>query len=187
MVDGVAYYIDQENRSRVYALRDLREKLIEFYHLSYGHIEMTKTIWVLRRKFNWPDLNADVIRYVNECQMRKTSKHQPSHLYGPMKSVTATEPNESVSIDLYGPLPSGQAGVDKILVMVDVFSNVKLFPSRYALMQNVINAIEKYIRRYGEIGTILRDSGRQFTSSHFLRHLERLHINARFTSVYHPA
>ncbi|XP_043276052.1 uncharacterized protein [Venturia canescens] len=83
-----------------------------------------------------------------------------------MKCILPQNPNELLSIDFYGPLPTAKYGKKFLFVAIDVFSKLTTL---YALQKATTNAtvkciFEDYIPKNGEPQAILSDQGTQFTA-----------------------
>lgn len=86
-IEGVVHLANRDDRPRIYVPTSLRRKIIEFYHLQYGHVGMTKTAMIIHREFDWPGLQPDVVGYINSYVRCRVSKHRSSRSYGPMKNI----------------------------------------------------------------------------------------------------
>jgi len=107
---------------------------------------------------------------------------------GPMKNNIPMKPREMVSLDLVGPLPTGQLGAKHILVIMDVFAkHVQVYPLKKARSDSIINRIEKqYIPQYGKFKKMLTDNGTQFHSRSWIESMTRLGIKIVRTTTYNP-
>lgn len=62
-------------------------------------------------------------------------------------------------------MPTARAGVQHILVIMDLYSKyVKLKPIKKATSSIIIKGIEEYIMENGPISTILSDNATQFSN-----------------------
>ena len=178
----------RDGKTRIYLPRGTRPDLIEFYHRDGMHPGINKTIVMIHRYFDWPGVRSDVEEHVAGCETCNTSKRRRQVPYGDMYNVTATRKNELIAIDNFGPLPVGRGGVEKILVVMDIYTKyVKFYPCKRADTKSTIRALEKYIAENGKPETILSDNGSNFTSHDWQRHWSRRSVNLRYTSVYRPA
>ncbi|KAH3731798.1 hypothetical protein Pelo_17368 [Pelomyxa schiedti] len=88
-----------------------------------GHRSSAKMYIVLSEKYWWPTMFQDLKEWVKSCpECQKFRKHKPS--YQP-KSILATEPNEYVAIDLWGPFPETKSGKTLGCVMVDLHTKAE--------------------------------------------------------------
>ena len=96
------------------------------------HPGTQKTLQELKRRVYWPDMRADVTRYVKacpECQRFKIDRQRPQGKLVPTQ--TPMRPGTHYSIDFMTGLPkSGRQEHDAILVVVDRFSKkVRCLPT----------------------------------------------------------
>jgi len=111
----------------------LRQELLRLYHDSplAGHFGVGRTIELLRRKFFWKNITADVKQYVKECavcQGNVAKRHPP---YGKLESLPLpVGPFQELSMDFITGLPAvrwkGEER-DAILVVVDRYTKMSLF------------------------------------------------------------
>ena len=173
---------------RIYVPKVLRNELVEYYHNDAQHPGINKTITIIHRYFDWPGLRSDVEEFIEICDNCKKSKRRNLTPYGKMQNVISTRKGELLSIDIFGPLPTGRAGLERILVVMDVFTKyVKLYPIKKADSKTCIRAMERYIKEFGLPMTILSDNGSNFRSEEWFKHWRYRNVNLRFTNVYHPA
>ena len=78
-----------------------------------------------------------------------------------MQTILVNKPNEILSTDFYGPLPTSVGGVKYILSTIDVFSKyVEIYKIKRANTLAVINKIFKdYIIKFDKPAAIMTDHG----------------------------
>ena len=187
--DGEFYKLQgRDNKLRIYLPSVVRNELLRYYHENGMHPGINKTITMIKRYFDWPGCREDVEDHLSTCDTCITSKRRKDVPYGEMFHVTATRKNQLLAIDNFGPLPVGRGGMQKILVVMDVFTKyVKLYPVKHADTKSTIRAMEKYIAENGLPETILSDNGSNFTADAWRQHWRRKKVQLRYTSVYRPA
>ena len=179
---------DSDNKYRIFIPYKIRYQLVAYCHKDAMHPGMNKTVDVIHRFFDWPGCCEDVEEYVHICEICNQNKRRLYVPQGDMHNVVAFSKGELLAIDNFGPLPPGRGGVEKLLVVLDVFTKyVRLYPCKKATAESSIQAMEKYISDYGLPRTILSDNGTNFTSREWRRHWHEREVNLRYTSVYHPA
>ncbi|PNF35650.1 hypothetical protein B7P43_G17966 [Cryptotermes secundus] len=93
-----------------------------------------------------------------------------------------------MSLDLYGPLPTGRGGVKYILVCLDVFSkHVALYALKSATTKSCRNKLKSHY--FPEVTTpqcIPSDHGSQFTSPSWRKALTDLNIDVKYFPIRHP-
>lgn len=73
--------------------------------VTAGHLGVTRSLDKIQKRFFWPRLAQQVIRYVRSCTDCQTKKRSTERRAGMLKSVKSSEPFERVGIDLIGPFP----------------------------------------------------------------------------------
>jgi transposase InsO family protein len=93
-----------------------------------------------------------------------------------------------MSLDLYGPLPTGRGGVKYILVCLDIFSkHIALYALKSATTKSCLNKLKSHY--FSEVTTpqsTLSDHGKQFTSPSWRKALSDLNINVKYPFIRHP-
>ena len=105
-----------------------------------------------------------------------------------MKTFYASDPFETVAMDIVGPFSLAPTGHRYLLTMMDRFTRyVAAFPLRRIRAWDIVRVVvDEWILRYGIPKRFLSDNGTQFRS-HVLREIERdLQISHSFTTFYHP-
>jgi len=115
--------------TRVYvpAAEALRTKVLYECHDAAlgGHLGTAKTIHAVTRRFFWPGMQADIMRYVRSCdacQRNKPSHQLPAGLLQPLS--IPEEPWSDISMDLITSLPQSRSGFDAVVVFVDRLSKM---------------------------------------------------------------
>lgn len=105
-----------------------------------------------------------------------------------MQPIIVTKPNEILSIDFYGPLPTSNGGVKYLLTTIDCFSKfVVMYPIKRANTDTVIRKIfQDYIPNNGKPEKIICDHGTQFTAEKWKKKLDHEGIKIIFASIRHP-
>ena len=101
-----------------------------------------------------------ILRIYETCQKTKYMTYQLDEIVQP---ILTDKPNEILSIDFFGPLPTSTGGVKYLLV--DVFVKyVVICPIKKANTMTVIRKIfTDYIPNFGKPKVILSDHGTQIT------------------------
>ncbi|KAM7249199.1 hypothetical protein ACFE04_008642 [Oxalis oulophora] len=132
-------------------------------------------------------LACNVVWSITTSSACQECKDAPT-LYGSIRNIIAENKGDLIAKDFFGPLPIGRAGLEKILVVLDIFTKfVHLFPTKRSDTKTSIRCMEKYIDTYGPIRNILSDNATNFTSDAWTQHWHYKKVNIRHTSVYHPA
>lgn len=115
------------HRIYVPAADALRTKVLYECHDAAlgGHLGTAKTIHAVTRRFFWPGMQADIMRYVRSCdacQRNKPSHALPAGLLQPLS--IPQEPWADISMDLITSLPQSRSGFDAVVVFVDRLSKM---------------------------------------------------------------
>ena len=84
-----------------------------------GYPQRAKSLELLQRKYYWPRLRKDIMRYIRNChtcQHSHTGGHAPHRVLRPQ--ATPEKPWQDISMDFVKGLPSSE-GYDAICVIVD--------------------------------------------------------------------
>jgi transposase InsO family protein len=183
-------------RGRRYVPRyhPLRLRLFKLVHDSVpgGHPGRNKTLSLFYRTFWWPTIYRDSKRYVRNCDVCCRSKHSRQSYQGWLRSLPIPERRwRDVSLDYIGPLrPSTFQGVTYryVLVLVDRLSKMRhLEPAQ---TMEAAEAAQIFFRSawklHGTPETLVSDRGTQFISELWKTLCQRLRIDAKLSTAYHP-
>lgn len=159
---------------------DERENLIKYHHETKTcHRGINETQTALRNKYYWPDLNSDITRYINLCDIcnqAKYDRHPPKVKFS--LTVTPTKPFETIHIDVF------QIMKTKFLTILDSFSK---YGQAYVIepilnSATIIECLSIFVSHFGIPYSIVSDSGTEFKSE-LLQEFCKLHkIRIHFTT-----
>lgn len=162
LVNGIVYYKDRRNGSRIFPPASTRWLIIDFYHHECPHPSMNRTYDIVSCYFDWPCCREEVEDYCKTCEQCHRAKAANTTLAGPMQSTIAEDPNELLLVDLFGPLPKSVFGMSLIVIVMDVFTkHTKLYPIKSATANSCIPQVAKFIDTYGPAKEILTENGSQ--------------------------
>ncbi|GFV31509.1 transposon Ty3-I Gag-Pol polyprotein [Trichonephila clavipes] len=139
----------------------------KFLAVTTRHLGFAKTYDRIRKRFYWPGMYRNVVRYVmhcRECQRRKSVPQQPPGRLVPIPPATA--PFHRIGIDLLGRFPKSAHGNKWIIVCTD-------YSTRYAITKALPTAevdeiakflLEEIVLRHGAPRVIITDRGAVFRS-----------------------
>jgi hypothetical protein len=151
---------------RIMLPKRLEDQVIRYVHTASGHQGTDKCVAQIAHSFHLKSLGRKVRKFVARCDICQRVKH-PNRAYEIERvSHLPTRPGELMTIDLYGPLPTGRGGVKHLLVCLEFFSkHVTLYPLKAATTRSCLKKLrEHYFPRVIKPETILSDHGSQFAS-----------------------
>ena len=158
-------------------------------HVLAGHPGQSKTYYLVRREFNWPNLQEFISDYVRSCNIYRRNKAKHHKPYGLLKQLPIPpRPWESISMDFIEQLPPS-GGYTDILVVVDWLTKQVLFIPTIRLLDATILAelfIKHVFSKHGVPSYITSDRGTEFVSKFFRSLANALDMRLHFTSGYHP-
>ncbi|GFS71567.1 retrovirus-related Pol polyprotein from transposon 17.6 [Trichonephila clavipes] len=171
--------------------KHLRADILRHFHdaPTAGHLGFAKTYDRIRKRFYWPGMYRNVVRYVmhcRECQRRKSVPQRPPGRLVPIPPAIA--PFHRIGIDLLGRFPKSAHGNKWIIVCTD-------YSTRYAITKALPTAevaeiakflLEEIVFRHGAPRVIITDRGAVFRSRLVSSLVDLCNIDHRFTTAYHP-
>jgi hypothetical protein len=186
--DGQLYY-----RGRRYIPVDiqLQRRLIKEHHDTplAGHPGRSKTFDLLSRQYYWKEMRKQVDQYVRncaECQKSRTSRHASYGVLPPLEVLE--KPWQDISMDFVTGLPECEE-YDAIWVVVDRLSRMRHFiPCRTTVDARGLAEMfmKEVIRLHGLPKTIISDRGSQFAAVFWKQICDRLGIERRLSTAFHP-
>jgi hypothetical protein len=180
-----------DNRIVIPDVGNLRLKILRARHNSKigGHGGVMKTLEIITRDYFWTGISADVEEYVKGCavcQRTKASRHSP---YGKLKNLVVPErPWQHITMDFIEQLPASN-GFDAILVVVDRLSKFSYFIPTKGTDDTAKFAelfLNQVVKHHGLPETIVSDRGNKFTARFWRCLMERMGVDVRLSTAYHP-
>ncbi|GFX86538.1 retrovirus-related Pol polyprotein from transposon 412 [Trichonephila clavipes] len=152
---------------------NIYEDILRHFHdaPTAGHLGFAKTYDRIRKRFYWPGMYRNVVRYVmhcRECQRRKSVPQRPPGRLVPIPPATA--PFHRIGIDLLGRFPKKSW---KQMDNTEVDEIAKFL-------------LEEIVLRHGAPRVIITDRGAVFRSRLVSSLVNLCNIDHRFTTAYHP-
>lgn len=154
-----------------------------------AHGGIAKTLERVRKYFYWPGLVSDVRKYVNDCELCKTSKVPNYTLRPPMQTMAeSNRPFERLYVDLIGPFPRTGAGNIGIFIVLDHMSKfVFLKPLKKFSTGLIMTYLKENIFDcFGVPESLVSDNGSQFRSKDFKIFLNKYGVKHILTAVHSP-
>ncbi|KAK3540670.1 hypothetical protein QTP70_034526 [Hemibagrus guttatus] len=157
--------------------------------LGTGHPGINETFSLLKDRFWWPNMAADIRRYMQgceECAMSKDPRHLPSGKLLPLP--VPSRPWSHLGVDFITDLPTSRSHTC-IFVIVDRFSKscrllpLKGPPTALEVAELMFNHVFRY---FGIPEDIVSDRGPQFISRVWRAFFTCLGVAVNLSSGYHP-
>lgn len=160
--------------------------VLKSLHDESGHLGVEKTSELIRDRFYWPKMGAEIEQYVKNCG-RCIARKTPPQRAATLNQITSKGPLDLVCIDFLSLEPDSQ-GFANVLVVTDHFTRyAQAFPARDQKASTVAKILsERYFVHYGLPARIHSDQGRDFESKLIRDLLRMLGIRKSRTSPYHP-
>ena len=105
-----------------------RQRAMEGCHDQVGHLGQDRVLDLLRDRFYWPGMYADVVSYINSCPrcLRRKSKQDKA----PLVNIETNQPLELIHLD-YLKIEPSKGNIENVLVITDHFTRyAQAFPSK---------------------------------------------------------
>lgn len=158
----------------------LRKTVLALSHL--GHPGMERTKQRLRSKVWWPNMNNDIEKLIRSCLDCQTVG-QP----GPQEPMQIRDlpqaPWSHLSMDILGPLPSGES----LLVLIDLYSRFRVIEILWqTTTASILSKIRPVFMRLGMPQTLTTDNASNFSSREMVDFCKRYDIQRKHTTPYWP-
>ena len=165
---------------RIVLPTSLHKEVINTAH--EGHQGLVKTKQLLRSRVWFPGLEKKVESYINTCIPCQATVYTAAQ--EPVKStILPNGPWECLSMDFYGPMPSGEY----VLVVIDEYSR---FPEIDITTSTSANAmlpkLDRILSSFGIPISIKTDNGPPFTSKTFNDYCWLMGIKHQLITPRHP-
>ena len=154
-----------------------------------GHGGTVKTTKLVSRQYYWPKIRETIKRYVKNCDMCQRSKavqHAPYGLQQP--NEVPDQPWRSIAIDFITALPESD-GYNTILIVIDRLTKISHFISckkHLDARQFTTLFMQHIVKLHGIPRVIITDGGSLFTSGLWKQITEKLGIERRLSTAFHP-
>lgn len=179
------------NMAKKVVLSTEKERIIQACHdneVSGGHFGRDKTFSKISQKYYWKGMKDDVAKYISKCDKCQKNSNKPPMQAPELHPVPVPSGVwKQVGMDLIGPLPKSRNGNLYICGLTDYFSKwpvAEAIPSKSAA--EVASVMIRAICTYGCFETLITDQGREFVNNLNDIICERLNIDHRIASAYHP-
>ena len=105
-----------------------RQRAMEGCHDQVRHLGQDRVLDLLRDRFYWPGMHADVISYINSCPRCLRRKSQQGK--APLLNIETSQPLELIHLD-YLKIEPSKGNIENVLVITDHFTRyAQAFPSK---------------------------------------------------------
>ena len=196
--DGLTYitlhHLGQHPKEALILPTQLKDIILKAAHTSRfaGHGGQFRTCQRIEQSYWWPNLQADVKKFISNCRTCAKSKNPPRfrQQHAPHVPLTSPDgPGMVVHIDLFGPVLSNATGKKYILYCTDRWSKfVDLFAIENKEAITVANALfDGWLTRYGiPEQQLISDQGGEFCTNVGKQLFKRLGITHSKTAAMHP-
>ena len=197
--EGVLYHLwyprapghrnDRVIKQLVVPVQLRNDVLLSFHDSLIGgaHQGIERTYSIIRERYYWPGMYADIAQYVRSCLDCQQSKqtHRPTR--PPLHPLPHPNLFQRLHIDFLGPLETSKEGYKYILLIVDAYSKwPEAFPLVTADATEVAWVLYREIFcRYGAPDSLLSDRGQAFLSKLVSELCQIFQVTRLRTSSYH--
>ncbi len=153
-----------------------------------GHLGIQRILTKIIGRFFWNTLTEDVTMNVKSCLLCQKRKNVCSLLTGMLQTIKVERPFQKIAVDLLGPFPTSVNGNKMLIVAVDYLTKwveLEALPTGKA---DVVTQfiVDKIVLHHGAPESIITDRGNFFLAGITQNVWEKLVINHKTTSGYHP-
>ena len=167
--------------NRIIPPESLQDKIVSIAH-KQGHLGISKTKELIRRKYWFPSMNKridDIVSTCFSCQVTTNTQHTE-----PAKMTELPErPWTTVEADFCGPFPNG----DYVLVVTDQYSR---YPEAEFLSSTSIKPVRRKLKKmfatHGVPQTVQTDNGPPFNSKEFQTLASEMGFSHKKITPKHP-
>ena len=182
---------DNSHRVVLFAPFNIKQDIMKYAHGNQytGHEGIFKTKMRILTNYYWPNMDKDVIEFIESCHRCQMNKHRRFPIQALLKPLPqCSNINQRVHADLFGPLKTSGNNKKYILCMTDAFSKyVELVPLPDKEAATVAQAMfYKWLCRFGAPLIITTDGGKEFTAKVTKELYSVMKVEHFTTSPYHP-
>ena len=161
--------------------------LVRDCHVERGHFGVKRTLSLLLHEYWWHGIAAMVKAYIAACARCGRSHASFTRQQAQLSSLPIGGPGFRWHLDLAGPFPCTSAGSVYVLVAIEAFTKwAVLVPIKDKTPTSTAFAYALSVYAYyGGCAQLVTDQGNEWGGV-FTQQLQRLQVDHRHTSAYHP-
>ena len=188
MIRGILYreVKDGDNTIQQLVLPKVYQKtVLQGLHNDVGHPGRDRTLSLIRERFYWPRMTAEIEQWTKQCQ-RCLLRKSPTNNRAPLVNIVTTYPLELVCMDYLTLEPA--KGVGNVLVITDHFTKYALaIATKNQTARTTAEAFyEHFITNYRIPARIHSDQGATFESEIIKELCKLTGMTKSHTTPYHP-
>lgn len=188
MIRGVLYREVKDDNNTIQQLvlpKVYHRTVMQGLHNDVGHPGRDRTLSLIRERFFWPKMTADIDKWTSECR-RCLARKSPTNSRAPLVNIVTTYPLELICMDYLTLEPA--KGLGNILVITDHFTKYALaIATKNQTAKTTAEAFYQYfITNYGIPTRIHSDQGANFESEIIKELCKLTGMTKSRTSSYHP-
>uniref|UniRef100_A0A3B3HM86 Gypsy retrotransposon integrase-like protein 1 n=1 Tax=Oryzias latipes TaxID=8090 RepID=A0A3B3HM86_ORYLA len=187
--DNILYRRRQDGEHILFQLvlpEELRSMVLTSLHNDMGHLGVERTLDLVRSRFFWPRMAADVEQKIKTCDRCIRRKALPERA-APLVNIETRRPLELLCMDFLT-LEPDQSNTKDILVLTDHFTKYAVaIPTANQKAKTVAKCLwENFIVHYGIPERLHTDQGPDFESNLIKELCVIAGIEKTRTTPYHP-
>eukprot|EP00253_Pinus_taeda_P031651 PITA_31651 len=192
ILDHALFWKNHEGVLLSCLIKEEIDKVLKEFHAGdcSGHLYWKSTAdKILRARFYWPTLFADVKKYVTSCHKCQIFEGKKKLLPLPLKPISTEKPFQKWGLDFIGEIhPSSSSQHKWILTAMDYFTKwIEAIPCSQANDSVIMQVLETNIlSRFGCPKKIIIDNAVAFKSKRMINFCHKYHITLGHSTAYYP-
>ena len=162
-----------------------REEILRGLHNDVGHPGQERTMRLIRDRFYWPGVGADVTNWINSCE--RCIRRKSTVAKEPLINVQSSYPLDLVCIDFLS-LEPAKGNIGNVLIITDHYTKfAKAVPTRNQTAKTTAEALfNEFITNFGLPTRLHSDQGANFESQIITELCNLMGMKKSHTTPYHP-